>query len=149
MAGRWKNSSLNATMKVVSVFIIAATPSNCSCRVPTLLIPDPMFQNVVAIVSGGASGLGAATASYLVRHGARVVVADLPRAYDTFLKLDEETAAGLGSIGGGGGASIKFASTDVTKEDDVKKALNVAEELFGEQGMPNALHLYLYFFNLA
>lgn len=107
-------------------------------RVPTLLIPDPMFKNVVAIVSGGASGLGAATASYLVRHGARVVVADLPRAYDTFLKLEEETAAGIEIIGGdGSGASIKFASADVTKEDDVKMALNVAEEVFGEQGMPN------------
>ena len=39
-----------------------------------------MLSSVVAIVSGGASGLGGATASYLVRHGARVVVADLPAA---------------------------------------------------------------------
>ena len=103
-----------------------------------------MFQHVVALVSGGSSGLGAATASYLVRHGARVVVADLPRAYDSFLKLEEETASGIESIGGGGGASIKFASADVTKEDDVNMALNVAEEVFGEQGMPNALHSYFY-----
>jgi 3-hydroxyacyl-CoA dehydrogenase/3-hydroxy-2-methylbutyryl-CoA dehydrogenase len=96
-----------------------------------------MFQHVVALVSGGSSGLGAATASYLVRHGARVVVADLPRAYDSFMKLQDDIIAGRagGSLGAGGGASIKFASTDVTKEDDVTMALTVAEDEFGEQGM--------------
>lgn len=100
-----------------------------------------MFKNIVAVVSGGASGLGAATASYLVSHGARVVVADLPRSYDSFLKLlKDETATayhGDGLSGGGSGhsVSIKFANTDVTKEDDVQMALNMAEEEFGEHGM--------------
>ena len=95
-----------------------------------------MFHNVVAIVSGGASGLGAATASYLVSHGARVVVADLPRAYESFLKLEDGSA-------GGGAASIKFASADVRNEDDVNMALDVAKEEFGEQGRMNILRLYL------
>ncbi len=93
-----------------------------------------MFQNVIAIVSGGASGLGAATASYLVRNGARVVVADLPRAYDNFLKL-EEKCVGCDGHGDGDDSSLKFAKTDVTSEIDVNNALNMAEEEFGEQGM--------------
>lgn len=97
-----------------------------------------MFKNIVAVVSGGASGLGAATASYLVSHDARVVVADLPRAYDSFLKLlnDVTTDHDHGGLSGGGrSVSIKFANTDVTKEDDVQMALNMAEEEFGEHGM--------------
>src|SRR5437870_1117761 len=38
------------------------------------------FDGRVAIVTGGASGIGAATAAALAREGARVVVADLDRA---------------------------------------------------------------------
>lgn len=86
-----------------------------------------MFQNVVAIVTGGASGLGAATVSYLVRRGARVVVADLPQAQEQFLKLE----ASVMSTDDGG--SVKFAKTDVRSEDDVSFALDMAEEEFGEQ----------------
>ena len=87
-----------------------------------------MFQNVVAIVSGGASGLGAATASYLVRHGARVVVADLPHTQEQFLKLEAFTSSDDGS------GSLKFAKVDVRSEDDVSFALDMVEEEFGEQG---------------
>ena len=83
-----------------------------------------MFRNIVAIVSGGASGLGGATASYLVRHGARVVVADLPAAEESFQKLDAFTNAN----------TLKFAKTDVTSEEDVSLALDMAENEFGEQG---------------
>mmetsp|Transcript_18429 Transcript_18429/g.39863 ORF Transcript_18429/g.39863 Transcript_18429/m.39863 type:complete len:272 (-) Transcript_18429:54-869(-) len=87
-----------------------------------------MFQNVIALVSGGASGLGAATASYLVRHGARVVVADLPQAQDQFLKLEASITDGDDSNG-----SLKFAKVDVRSEDDISSALDMVEEEFGEQ----------------
>lgn len=98
-----------------------------------------MFRNVVAIVSGGASGLGAATASYLVRHGARVVVADLPRARENFLKLKEESTTALhddivGTDRGGGGGALEFAAADVTNEDEITSALDMAEGIFGEHG---------------
>ena len=37
-----------------------------------------VLSRVVALVTGGASGLGKATAARLVRQGAAVVIADLP-----------------------------------------------------------------------
>eukprot|EP00804_Cyclotella_cryptica_P004032 CCRYP_015456-RA/>CCRYP_015456-RA protein AED:0.08 eAED:0.08 QI:208/1/1/1/1/1/3/81/271 len=87
-----------------------------------------MFQHVVAIISGGASGLGAATASHLIRNGARVVVADCgPAAQEQFMKMEDA----LGNDGLEG--RLKFAMTDVTREEDVSFALNVVEEEFGEQ----------------
>ena len=96
----------------------------------TLLSDHPsstnMFQNVVAIVSGGASGLGAATASYLVRNGARVVVADLHASQEQFMQMKSSIDTDT---------RLQFAPADVTSEEDVTNALNVAEQEFGEQGM--------------
>ncbi len=37
-------------------------------------------QNVVSLVTGGASGLGKATVERFVREGARVVLCDLPQS---------------------------------------------------------------------
>lgn len=87
------------------------------------------YQHVVAIISGGASGLGAATASYLARNGARVVVADLPQAQVNFLKM-EASVMGGDDYGNG---RLKFSNVDVRSEDDISNALDMAEEEFGEQ----------------
>jgi NAD(P)-dependent dehydrogenase (short-subunit alcohol dehydrogenase family) len=89
-----------------------------------------MFQNIVAIVSGGASGLGAATASYLVRNGARVIVADLPSASEQFGRMQADVNADSSLV-----ERLKFAEVDVTCEEDVVDALDVAVNEFGEQGM--------------
>ena len=70
----------------------------------------------VAVVTGGASGLGLASARRLVKAGATVVLLDLPSA------RGEEAAAGLG-----GGAV--FAPADVTDSDSVSAALDVAAGL--------------------
>ncbi|MEX2653949.1 MAG: SDR family NAD(P)-dependent oxidoreductase [Acidimicrobiia bacterium] len=67
-----------------------------------------------AIVTGGASGLGAATARRLAVAGARVVVADL--------NADAGEAV-ADEIGGA------FVATDVTKPDDVSAAVAVAVEM--------------------
>jgi 3-hydroxyacyl-CoA dehydrogenase/3-hydroxy-2-methylbutyryl-CoA dehydrogenase len=77
-----------------------------------------MLSRTVAIVSGGSSGLGAATAKYLVRHGAKVVVADLGHQQAAFEKMASSDMA--------------FAATDVTNADQVSSALDTAERVFGE-----------------
>jgi NAD(P)-dependent dehydrogenase (short-subunit alcohol dehydrogenase family) len=67
-----------------------------------------------AIVTGGASGLGEATARLLTDKGARVVVADLQD------DKGEAVAKALEGI---------FAHTDVTSEEDVIAAVEAAKEL--------------------
>ncbi len=67
-----------------------------------------------AIVTGGASGLGEATARRLAEKGAHVVVADLQ---------DDKGKSVASSIGG------EFAHTDVTSEDDVIAAVEAAKAI--------------------
>lgn len=75
-------------------------------------------QTTVAIVTGGASGLGLATAKRLVRLGASVVIADLPRS---------NGAAEAEALG----PKARFAPTDVTSESDVQAAIDLAYTTFG------------------
>ena len=70
------------------------------------------------LISGGGSGLGAATAQTLVAHGANVVIADLNA--DT----GAATAAALGP-------AARFATTDVTDEAAVQAAVQLALDAFG------------------
>jgi len=68
------------------------------------------IQGKSALVSGGASGLGAATVRMLVAQGAKVIIADVND------KAGQELAKELG------GAAI-FAKTDVTNTEQVKAAV--------------------------
>jgi NAD(P)-dependent dehydrogenase (short-subunit alcohol dehydrogenase family) len=70
----------------------------------------------VALVTGGASGLGLATARALVAAGARVVLLDLPGS------AGAERAAELGD-------GARFAAADVRSADGVAAALDVADGL--------------------
>src|SRR5438270_4997995 len=72
----------------------------------------------VFLVTGGASGLGGATARMLVAGGGKVVIADLKEAEGNAL------AAELG-------ASAKFVRTDVTDEVSAKAAVAGALDGFG------------------
>jgi NAD(P)-dependent dehydrogenase (short-subunit alcohol dehydrogenase family) len=76
------------------------------------------IANHVFLVTGGASGLGAATARLLVAEGGSIVIADLDRA------AGEKLAAELGS-------AARFALTDVTSESDAQAAVDLAREAFG------------------
>ncbi len=71
-----------------------------------------------ALVTGGASGLGKATARALHDAGASVVICDLPTS------AGEECATELGD-------RAAFAPTDVTSEEDVRAAVSTAVERFG------------------
>lgn len=70
----------------------------------------------VALVTGGASGLGKATAQALATAGATVVICDLPDSPAT------QVAAELGG-------KSTFVPTDVTSEADVNTALDTATGL--------------------
>lgn len=70
----------------------------------------------VAVVTGGASGLGRATAEKLAAQGAKVVIADLPVS-------DGDAVAG--EIGGG----TRFVAADVTDTDQMNAVFDAAEEL--------------------
>jgi NAD(P)-dependent dehydrogenase (short-subunit alcohol dehydrogenase family) len=72
----------------------------------------------VAIITGGASGIGAATARLVVAEGARVLIAD----------LQEERGARLAAELGDAAA---FRRVDVSREDDVRGAVGEAVERWG------------------
>lgn len=77
------------------------------------------------IVTGAASGLGAATALMLADAGARVVLADRDR------ERGEALAATLG-------AHAAFCETDVTSEAAAARAVELARERFGDlRGLVN------------
>jgi NAD(P)-dependent dehydrogenase (short-subunit alcohol dehydrogenase family) len=70
------------------------------------------------LISGGASGLGAATARRFAAAGARLVLADVNTS------LGEALASELGG-------TVRFARTDVTDEASVQSAVDLALEAFG------------------
>jgi len=76
------------------------------------------MDNTIAVVTGGASGLGGATAERFVKQGAKVVILD--RDEDK----GQTHAEALGN-------NARFAQADVTSEDDVQSALEMAVSEFG------------------
>jgi NAD(P)-dependent dehydrogenase (short-subunit alcohol dehydrogenase family) len=84
------------------------------------------LDNQTVLVTGGASGLGGATADMIIAAGGRVVIADVNDA------AGNDTAARLGP-------AARFVRTDVTREPDVQQAINTAIEDFGPlTGLVNA-----------
>jgi NAD(P)-dependent dehydrogenase (short-subunit alcohol dehydrogenase family) len=79
------------------------------------------FADRVAVVTGGASGMGRATALALAAEGAAVVVADVA------VEGGEQTAA---EIAGKGGRAV-FRRTDVSRADDVRALVDAAVAEFG------------------
>ena len=75
------------------------------------------FKDKVAIVTGGASGIGLATAKKLLAEGAKVVIGDVSKDLDNVIKSLGENAIGV--------------YTDVSKESDVINLVNKAVNTFG------------------
>ena len=80
------------------------------------------IENNVFLVTGGASGLGAATARMVVGSGGRVVVADV---------REEEGKAFAAELGSG----ARFCRTDVTDEASVAAAVDMASGLGELRGL--------------
>ena len=80
------------------------------------------IKDNVFIITGGASGLGAATAQLLTEHGAKVVLADVQ------VEAGEKLAAELKG---------KFVKCDVTSETDGKSVVEAAVALGTLRGLIN------------
>jgi NAD(P)-dependent dehydrogenase (short-subunit alcohol dehydrogenase family) len=76
----------------------------------------------VALISGGASGMGRSTALLFAREGGRVVIGDV---------LDQEGDAVAKEIRSSGGEAI-FVRLDVTSESDWRDAVAAAVKAFGK-----------------
>lgn len=72
----------------------------------------------VAIITGGASGIGEGTSKLFVEEGARVVIADIQD------EMGEALAAALGE-------DSFYQRTDVSREEDVRGAVDAAVRRFG------------------
>ncbi|MGQ9373934.1 3-hydroxyacyl-CoA dehydrogenase [Acinetobacter tandoii] len=77
------------------------------------------IQNKVFVVTGGASGLGAATVKYLIHAGARVAFVDMNQELGYALKQHL-------------GENAKFYPLDVTNEQTVKSFFLNVEQDFGQ-----------------
>ncbi|MEB6564251.1 3-hydroxyacyl-CoA dehydrogenase [Acinetobacter towneri] len=77
------------------------------------------IQGKVCVVTGGASGLGAATAQYLVSQGARVIMVDMNQ------ELGQQLQQQLGS-------QSEFLAVDVTDENQVQQLFSHIEQKYGQ-----------------
>ncbi|MFN8221723.1 MAG: glucose 1-dehydrogenase [Gaiellales bacterium] len=79
----------------------------------------------VAVVTGGASGLGAAMAQGLAQAGAAIAIVD----------IDAEAASGVaGAIEAGGGRALAFAC-DVTRAEEVDELVSAVQAKLGAPGI--------------
>ncbi len=77
------------------------------------------IQGKVCVVTGGASGLGAATAQYLVAQGAKVILVDMNQ------ELGQQLQQQLGE-------NAEFIAVDVTDENQVQQLFNHIEQKYGQ-----------------
>lgn len=77
------------------------------------------IQGKVCVVTGGASGLGAATAQHLVAQGAKVILVDMNQ------ELGQQLQQQLGE-------NAEFVAVDVTDENQVQQLLNHIEQKYGQ-----------------
>ena len=74
------------------------------------------LEKKVAIITGGGSGIGRATALLFAQHGAKIVVSDIKK------DLLDETVEILETTG----TDVIPVESDITNEDDVKNIIHSA-----------------------
>ncbi|MDA0649673.1 MAG: SDR family oxidoreductase [Proteobacteria bacterium] len=79
------------------------------------------LEGKVAVITGAASGIGAATAKTFVDHGARVVLGD----------IQDEAGEGLATALGGASQAV-FRHCNVTEEAEVQALVEAAVSEFGQ-----------------
>ena len=84
-----------------------------------------MSPNSVAVITGGASGIGLAAAMRFARLGMKVCIADL--AGDRLTEAEEK----ISSAAPGGGANIMVTAVDVSRIEDVSGLELAVRERFG------------------
>lgn len=80
------------------------------------------LRGKVAFISGGARGIGAATARLFAEHGACVVFGDILQEEGNWLEVEIQKT----------GAGVLFVPLDVTSEEAWRKAIGVTMERFGK-----------------
>lgn len=76
------------------------------------------IQNLVTLVTGGASGLGRATVERCIKKGSNVVICDLPSSAGSQMFKDF-------------GERAHYVEADVTSEADVKNVIDEVTKKFG------------------
>ena len=92
----------------------------------TTVLQDIVISDSVAVVTGGASGIGKGIVGALLRHGAKVVIADIEQS------AIDETVAEMSAHG-----DVTGIRTDITDEASVKV---LADAVYERHGKVNLLY---------
>ena len=92
----------------------------------TTVLQDIVISDSVAVVTGGASGIGKGIVGALLRHGAKVVIADIEQS------AIDETVAEMSTHG-----DVTGIRTDITNEASVKA---LADAVYERHGKVNLLY---------
>ena len=92
----------------------------------TTVLQDIVISESVAVVTGGASGIGKGIVGALLRHGAKVVIADIEQS------AIDETVAEMSAHG-----DVTGIRTDITDEASVKA---LADAVYERHGKVNLLY---------